>query len=172
MSERERESDLALFHYWVPVEVRYADLDTQGHVNNATYLTYFEHARAHLLFTMSDLARQQRANSEPSAVHAPSQPPGVVPFIPFVVIASSVRYHRPIGGMVPLVVGIRIAEISRASVEMRYAVCDQPVGTAYATGATTIISIRPETGRPCSLPPATRAALERLARGDVVYGTS
>ena len=28
-----------------PIEVRYGDLDPQGHVNNAKYLTYFEQAR-------------------------------------------------------------------------------------------------------------------------------
>ncbi len=33
----------------VKLEVRYADLDTLGHVNNAIYLTYFEQARVHLL---------------------------------------------------------------------------------------------------------------------------
>ena len=170
MSGRDKETDLARFHYWVPVEVRYADLDTQGHVNNATYLTYFEHARAHLLFTMSDLARQEQS-AEPDAIHQPAQPPGVVPFIPFVVIGASVTYRRPITGMVPLVVGVRVSEISRASVEMRYAVCDRPGGTLYATGATTIIAIHPKTGRPCSLPPATRAALERLASGENTYGT-
>ena len=29
----------------VPVEIRWRDLDALGHVNNAVYLTYFEHAR-------------------------------------------------------------------------------------------------------------------------------
>ncbi|MEO0138459.1 MAG: thioesterase family protein [candidate division WOR-3 bacterium] len=29
----------------VKEDVRYADLDTLGHVNNAVYLSYFEHAR-------------------------------------------------------------------------------------------------------------------------------
>lgn len=170
MSGRDKETDLARFHYWVPVEVRYADLDTQGHVNNATYLTYFEHARAHLLYTMSDRARQEQS-AEPVEIHQPTQPPGVVPFIPFVVIDASLSYRRPITGMVPLVVGVRVGEISRASVEMRYAVCDRPGGTVYATGATRIIAIHPETGRPCSLPSATRAALERMATAERTNGT-
>ena len=33
------------FHFYYPIEVRYGDLDPQGHVNNAKYLTYFEQAR-------------------------------------------------------------------------------------------------------------------------------
>ena len=33
------------FHFYYPIEVRYGDLDPQGHVNNAKHLTYFEQAR-------------------------------------------------------------------------------------------------------------------------------
>jgi acyl-CoA thioester hydrolase len=172
MSGRDKDADLSQYHYWVPVETRYADLDTQGHVNNATYLTYFEQARAHLLYTMSDLARAEQSNGEPAPIHRPTEPPGAVPFIPFVVIAASVSYRRPITGMVTLAVGVSVGAISRASVEMRYAVCDQSGGTIFATGATTILAIHPETGRPCSLPAATRRALERLAGGDMAYGTT
>lgn len=29
------------------IQVRFADLDTMGHVNNSVYLTYFEYARVH-----------------------------------------------------------------------------------------------------------------------------
>ncbi len=35
-------SDFKFFH---PIEVRYGDLDPQGHLNNAKYLTFFEQAR-------------------------------------------------------------------------------------------------------------------------------
>ena len=33
------------FRFFHPTEVRYGDLDPQGHVNNAKYLTYMEQAR-------------------------------------------------------------------------------------------------------------------------------
>jgi len=33
------------FNFYHPIEVRYGDLDPQGHVNNAKYLTYCEQAR-------------------------------------------------------------------------------------------------------------------------------
>ncbi len=33
------------FHFYHPIEIRYGDLDPQGHVNNAKHLTYFEQAR-------------------------------------------------------------------------------------------------------------------------------
>ena len=31
----------------VKIQIRYADLDALGHVNNSNYLTYFEIARVH-----------------------------------------------------------------------------------------------------------------------------
>lgn len=33
------------FHFSLPIEVRFADLDVLGHLNNAKYLTYIEQAR-------------------------------------------------------------------------------------------------------------------------------
>ena len=35
------------FHYKIEIEIRFPDIDALGHVNNAIYLTYFEHARVH-----------------------------------------------------------------------------------------------------------------------------
>lgn len=34
-----------LFRYQIPIEVRFADLDALGHLNNAKYLTYVEQIR-------------------------------------------------------------------------------------------------------------------------------
>ena len=36
---------MSQFRFYHPIEVRYGDLDPQGHVNNAKHLTYFEQAR-------------------------------------------------------------------------------------------------------------------------------
>ncbi len=38
--------DLSAFHYSSPIEIRFADMDAFGHVNNAVHLTYFEIARS------------------------------------------------------------------------------------------------------------------------------
>ncbi len=49
-------SDYKFFH---PTEVRYGDLDPQGHVNNAKHLTYFEQARVHYLIQLGLFSRDQ-----------------------------------------------------------------------------------------------------------------
>jgi acyl-CoA thioester hydrolase len=38
--------DAGAFRYRHPIEVRFGDTDALGHINNATYLSYFEAARA------------------------------------------------------------------------------------------------------------------------------
>jgi len=47
------------FRFFHPIEVRYGDLDAQGHVNNAKYLTFFEQARLQYLMHLGLFARDQ-----------------------------------------------------------------------------------------------------------------
>jgi acyl-CoA thioester hydrolase len=49
-------SEYKFFH---PTEVRYGDLDPQGHLNNAKYLTFFEQARVHYLIHLNLFAKDQ-----------------------------------------------------------------------------------------------------------------
>ena len=49
-------SDFKFFH---PVEVRYGDLDPQGHLNNAKYLTFFEQARLRYLIHLGLFVKGQ-----------------------------------------------------------------------------------------------------------------
>ena len=50
---------MSQFRFYHPIEVRYGDLDPQGHVNNAKHLTYFEQAR---ISYMVELGCLQRTN--------------------------------------------------------------------------------------------------------------
>jgi acyl-CoA thioester hydrolase len=47
------------FKFFHPTEVRYGDLDPQGHVNNAKHLTYFEQARVHYFIELGLFSRDQ-----------------------------------------------------------------------------------------------------------------
>lgn len=49
-------SDFRFFH---PIEVRYGDLDPQGHVNNAKHLTYFEQGRIAYMIELGLFTRDQ-----------------------------------------------------------------------------------------------------------------
>ena len=44
-----------------PIQMRYADLDTMGHLNNAVYVQYFETARAQLFEALALSAQTDRS---------------------------------------------------------------------------------------------------------------
>lgn len=50
---------MADYNFFHPTEVRYGDLDPQGHVNNAKYLTYFEQARVYYFIELGLFGRDQ-----------------------------------------------------------------------------------------------------------------
>jgi len=50
---------MSQFNFYHPVEVRYGDLDPQGHVNNAKHLTYFEQARIAYLIELGLFTKDQ-----------------------------------------------------------------------------------------------------------------
>lgn len=41
--------DLKQYHHSLPIQIRFVDIDRQGHVNNATILSYFETERVEFL---------------------------------------------------------------------------------------------------------------------------
>ncbi len=47
------------FRFYHPIEVRYGDLDPQGHVNNTKHLTYFEQARVAYMIELGLFTRDQ-----------------------------------------------------------------------------------------------------------------
>lgn len=156
---RRQNVDLELFTHWVPVELRYSDLDPQNHVNNAVYFTYFELARVRFLHALHEQALEgMRREQEPERASAGGDHPTTAD-LGFVVVTASCFYRRPIAGLEPVAVGVRCAAASRATIGLEYAICDQPQGKLYATGATGIVSVDRATGRPRSLPTWARLVL-------------
>lgn len=49
------EYDTDLFPFWTTVSIRYRDLDTLNHVNNAIFSTYFEEARIRFIREVPEL---------------------------------------------------------------------------------------------------------------------
>jgi acyl-CoA thioester hydrolase len=47
------------YRFYHPIEVRYGDLDPQGHVNNANFLTFFEQARIQYMIELGLFTKAQ-----------------------------------------------------------------------------------------------------------------
>ncbi|WP_456409640.1 acyl-CoA thioesterase [Oceanithermus sp.] len=90
--------ELKDFPIVVSVDVRYRDLDTFNHVNNAVYLTYFEQARVAYF-------RELGWTSSDDSV---------------VVARAEVNYRRPIVLGQQLRVGCRVARFGQKSYVMEY----------------------------------------------------
>lgn len=169
---RERAAPFDPAHYdtWATVEVRYSDLDAQGHVNNATYLTYFEQGRIAFFAWLRDmaLAAHQRTSAAgggalDAAGHAEASD---ALDIPFVIAQASCVYRHSIDAIAPIAVGVRYAAVGRASLDLHYVVCDAARHTVYATGTTVIVSVDLATARPRSLPHWARLALAEHRQRD------
>lgn len=158
--------DVERCRQWVPVEVRYSDLDAQGHVNNAVFFTYFEQARVAFLGETRtrgiDLLRDEQAVARDAAVDglgADSASRIEASDIPYVIANASCVYTKPIASLAPVAIGVYCSEVSRVSFEVRYVVCDERRQTIYATGSTLIVNVDPATGRLRMLPEWMRRAL-------------
>ena len=112
-------SDYKFFH---PTEVRYGDLDPQGHVNNAKYLTYFEQARVNYVMNLGLFSKTQSFMD-----------------IGFIIADIHITYHAPIHFGDVLKVGVRTVKIGNKSMTMEQCIVDE-AGKMLATGTLIVVT--------------------------------
>ncbi len=110
------------FHYYYPLEIRYADLDPQGHVNNARFLTYFEQARVNYLICLGLFTKDQSFLE-----------------IGIILAEAQVTYKAPVYFGTPARVGVRVSRIGNKSLAMEYTLVDEN-DREYASGSTTLVT--------------------------------
>jgi acyl-CoA thioester hydrolase len=125
--------------------LRWADMDSFGHVNNVEYLRYLEQARVDWMF---ETAREA----------------GVEKFsLGTVVARHEIDYKRPLVYRAePVRVEIWVTRISNASFECAYEVRDEDV--VYAVAKTTLVPYDLAEQRPRRLDRQERFYLERYLR--------
>ncbi|MCS6994439.1 MAG: acyl-CoA thioesterase [Anaerolineales bacterium] len=132
------------FHFRHPIEVRYADLDPQGHVNNARFLTYFEQARVQYLVHLG-LFSQDQSFLE----------------IGIIVAEATVTFKAPLYFGTQAQVGVRVSRLGNKSMTMEYELTDTS-GKLYATGATVIVTFNYRNHATISIPAAWRHTITRF----------
>ncbi|MFP9062249.1 acyl-CoA thioesterase [Natrialbaceae archaeon A-chndr2] len=123
-------------NFSVDVQVRYQDLDTLQHVNNAVYVTYFEMARTSYLDAILDIP---------------------VDAFAFVVASLSIDFERPVTMGDDVVASVAVTELGTSSWTMAYEI--RANDEVAATGETTLVFVDPETKRPTEIPAEVRAAI-------------
>jgi acyl-CoA thioester hydrolase len=178
MSEQEarpgaRGPETSAFKFWTPVSVRYSDLDEQGRVNNAVFMTYFEQGRIGYFDAVRKLGRaavERGSGSEQQGGWLVAVAPGASDDrleLPLVISEAHLVYHRPVASLAPISVGVRTSRLGHASLVIEYAVCDVPHGVVYATGDTKVACVDLKSGRPRGLPRWTIEAVREL-EGDTL----
>lgn len=106
-----------------PTEVRYGDLDPQGHLNNAKYLTYFEQARV-MYFKQLGLFDPDRPFTE----------------IGVIIADIHITYHAPLLWGAPVKVGVRTAKIGSKSLTVEQCVMEDVTKKLYASGTVILVT--------------------------------
>ena len=111
------------FRFYHPIEVRYGDLDPQGHVNNAKYLTYFEQARVAYWIQLGMFTKEQS-------------------FMELGVILADIHitYLEPVYFGQNIKVGVHVAKLGNKSMTWRQNVLDADTGKELARGEVVVIA--------------------------------
>ncbi|WP_049819958.1 acyl-CoA thioesterase [Bradyrhizobium japonicum] len=136
------------FWFFHPFRVRYSEIDGQGVVFNAHYLTYFdttitEYFRA--------LGFDQYADAQASGID-------------FHVVKSLIEYKAPVRFDWELDVGARVARIGNSSLVFELAIFLKGGTEALVTGEIVWVYTNQETHRPVTIPASMRALIATRER--------
>ena len=111
------------FRFYHPIEVRFGDLDPQGHVNNAKHLTYFEQARVAYMIELGLFTRDQS-------------------FMAIGVIIADVHitYLEPIFFGQSIKVGVHAAKLGLKSMTWEQNIEEAETGREFARGEIVIVT--------------------------------
>jgi acyl-CoA thioester hydrolase len=111
------------FHFFHTIEVRYGDLDPQGHVNNSKHLTYFEQARVAYWINMGLFTKDQS-------------------FMELGVIVADlhITYLEPIHFGQNIKVGVRVVRLGNKSMTWKQNIVDADTGREFAEGEVVVVA--------------------------------
>ena len=123
----------------IPISVRWRDMDSMGHVNNAKYVSYLEEARVRWMLTVPGVTMNDR----------------IAP----VVAATNVNYRRPLVWPDDILVELFVERLGNSSVTIGHRIVDQKDETVlYSDGNVVVVWMDTQTGKSAALPEAIRAA--------------
>ena len=110
------------FHFYHLIEVRYGDLDPQGHVNNAKFQTYMEQGR---VFYLKQLKLWEG---------------GSFLDLGFILADVQITFRRAIQFGDPIRVGVRITQIGNKSMTSEYRIEDGRDASEFASGSSVLVA--------------------------------
>ena len=130
------------FRFYHPLEVRYGDLDPQGHVNNAKHLTYFEQARIHYLIELGLFTKDQS-------------------FMQIGVIVADIHitYLEPVYFGQKVKAGVRAVKMGGKSMTWEQNIVDADTGKEVAKGEVILVTYNYKEGKTIPIPQAWKETI-------------
>lgn len=135
---------MGAFRFYHSMEVRYGDLDPQGHLNNAKYLTYIEQAR---------IAYMQ---------HLGLWTGGSFLDIGIILAEARLTFKAPIHWGQPIRVGVRIDRLGNKSFDVFYTIEDAQSNNQHANGMTVQVAYDYHTGKTVPIPDDWREIITKF----------
>lgn len=110
------------FHFFKSLEIRYGDLDPQGHVNNARYLTYLEQARVAYLIHLNLWDGQSFTD------------------LGMILADVHITYRAPLLFGNQIQVGVHVTRLGGKSMTMEYVIEDSQTHQELAHAATVLVA--------------------------------
>lgn len=132
------------FNFFFPLRVRYSEIDVQGVVYNAHYLTYF------------DIGITEYLRSLPYDYNNQEQRTGT----DFHVVKAVVEYKVPIRYDDEIEIYVRVARIGRSSVTFQFAIYPQEGDKLLSTGEVIWVNTNQSTHKSTAVPEDFRALVE------------
>lgn len=124
----------------VPIELRWRDLDALNHVNNASFLTFFEEARLRWFATLPGPWFTETCSPVLAAVH--------------------INYRRQLNWPGQVVAELYCERIGNSSLTIAHRLVGVDGNNLYADGNSVMVWVDPATGKPISLPDPVRSACQ------------
>jgi acyl-CoA thioester hydrolase len=129
------------FHFFTEFPVRFSDVDSLGHVNNAVYLSYFEEARVHYFNNLINL----KFDNKPS--------------LSIIVLEIKCAYRSPAYFGDTLRAYCRVSWMRTKSAEMQYLITDIKTGRKVADGSSILVAYYYQAGQSIAIPDDIRKAI-------------
>jgi len=142
---------MSQFHFYHPVEVRYGDLDPQGHVNNAKHLTYFEQARIAYLVKLGLFTKDQS-------------------FMEIGIILADVHitYFEPVYFGQNIKIGVHAAKLGNKSMTWEQNILDADTGKELAKGEVILVTYDYREEKTMSIPQEWREKITKFENQSVI----
>jgi acyl-CoA thioester hydrolase len=140
---------MSAYHFSYPIEVRYGDLDPQGHVNNAKYLTYMEQARVGYIRRLGVWKGDSFLD------------------IGIILADARIAFHKAITLGMDVRVAVRVSKLGNKSLTMEYRLENGPEGELLASGSSVLVAYDYHSGQTIPIPDNWRRAILEL-EGDAL----